>query len=156
MSSSGCGPNFSSLPQEIKLKILRYLDISTLLGILPDVNEEFKRVSSDCLLYQRYEAADYDHDGLVARSELSHELFRKNLKMLKITCEQLNNIADLEFTKLYLTVISIKKSVSKENLRDISRKSPNLVFRGRIPASIITRELLPQVKSTETVVISGF
>ena len=113
--ASGCtegtkdDTNILVLPEELKLKILGYLDYRTIRFVVSQLNKEFNRLSKDFSLYQRYslvsQSAVYDtleHKCLLslAKVELSDQLFRENLTHLVLTPNDVDIIENMSFKKL--------------------------------------------------------
>ena len=115
---------FSSLPPEIKLKIFQFLDHSTIRRVLPAVNSEFRRLSSDFSVNQRYEVAEYDECGLIAKLELSHELFKEHLRTIIMKPQQSMIVKYLQCSKSTKIVI-----IGKETDRWQAVESPLLTSR---------------------------
>ena len=104
------------LPSEILLKILKMVDTFTLRQSVPLVNKKFFQLSKDftlAKLYERYETADYDTDGIKTRAELRYEMYKKHLKVLVTNSWHIHQLQNCEFDSLEKLVIKDRPQLGK-------------------------------------------
>ena len=103
------------LPEEIKLKILSYLDYRTVRFVVSLLNKDFNRISKDSSFYKRYVCVqnpfrtsrfETEADRIRANVELSDPLFIENLTELIVSAKVLNrrclkNLKNLQKLTVY-------------------------------------------------------
>ena len=106
--------NILVLPEELKLKILSYLDYRTIRFVVSQLNKEFNRLSKDFSLYQRYRLVSksshndpFEHDSFMSfvKHELSDPIFRENLTHLILTANDVDIIREMSFEKLQVITV---------------------------------------------------
>ena len=117
--------NICNLPTELKLHILKFLDISSIRFVVAKVNREFNELSKDYTLFWSYKQRSYDVEGKLLRLDLNCSLYRQYLKELTIQECSLDLFEKINFDNLCRLCVTVSFG-DMNKFKTLKQKVPNL------------------------------
>ena len=117
--------NICSLPTELKLHILSFLDTNCVRFVVAKLNQEFNELAQDCTLYRSYKQRSYDKTGELARIDLGCSLYTKYLKQLTIIGSSRKCFGNHQFSSLQELFV-VQGELNDYSIEKLGYAAPNL------------------------------